>query len=177
MKKLLLAAFLLIGLGGTSLVAQNKIGHINTQKILVLLPEREAAEKEIQKKTRELQKELEEMQAVYEQRYNEYINERDGLAQNIREIREQDLMELQQRIQERQMTAEEDLQKLQNRLMEPMIKKVEGAIKKVSEREKFNYVLDTSVLVYFDGGTDISDMVKKELDLMGEKANPNTGQK
>ena len=168
MKKLLAALLLIVGLGSTSVMAQTKLGHINTEKILRMLPERATAEKEIQKKAQELQKELEEMQVIYQKKYQELMDEYDNLSPEIKKIREEDLMDLQQRIQQRQMTAEEDLQKLQNRLMEPMLKKVEAAIKKVSEEEKFTYIFDTSVLVYFDGGIDISDKVKKELGITDE---------
>lgn len=176
MKKLLAVVVLFVGLGNANLNAQTKLGHINTEKILRLLPERSVAEQEIQKKAQELQKELEDMQAVYQKKYQEFMDEYDNLSPEIKKIREEDLMDLQQRIQQRQMTAEEDLQKLQNRLMEPMIKKVETAIKKVSEAEKFTYIFDTSVLVYFDGGVDISDKVKKELGIAGEAASSDGGQ-
>lgn len=170
MKKLLLALLLTVGVGSTGVMAQTKLGHINTEKILRLLPERAEAEKEVEKKAKELQKELEEMQMVYQQKYDQYLSERETLSESIRKIREEDLMDLQQRIQERQMTAEEDLQKLQSRLMEPMIKRVEAAIKKVSKDEKYTYIFDTSVLVYFDGGIDISDKVKSELGITGTAA-------
>lgn len=164
MKKVFAIVFMTLGLI-TTVGAQNKIGHVNTQELLLALPERAEAEAEVQKKAKELEKEIKDLQAVFQEKYDAYEREKESLSPTLRKIREEELMEFQQRIQERQQTAQQTLQKLEERLMQPMIERVQEAIDKVAEAEKFNYVLDVTSIVYYNGGIDITPKVRKELGL------------
>lgn len=164
MKKVIAIVFMSLGLT-TAIQAQNKVGHVNTQDLLLALPERAEAEAEVQKKAKELEKEIKDLQAVFEEKYTTFTQEQETMSPTIRKIREEELMEFQQRIQERQQTAQQTLQKLEERLMQPMVDKVQKAIDKVAEAEKFNYVFDVTSIVYYSGGTDITDKVRKELGL------------
>ncbi len=97
------------------------------------------------------------------------MQRRETLTAAIRDAREKELSELQQRIQEFESTAQQDYQRMQGELMRPLMDKADKAIKTVAEREGFVYVFDVSVggVVYFSkASTDILPLVKKELGIV-----------
>ena len=61
--------------------------------------------------------------------------------------------------------AQQDLTAKQEELYKPILAKAEVAIKAVSKEKGFAYVFDTAqqALVYFDGGEDITPLVKTKL--------------
>jgi len=89
------------------------------------------------------------------------------LTPAIRDAKEKELQDLQQRIQEFQTTAQEDYQKMQSDLFKPILDKANDAIKKVAKVNGFTYIYDigTPGIVYYSDtmSIDITSLVKKEL--------------
>jgi len=102
----------------------------------------------------------------YNTKVQNYMQRRNSLSEAIREARERELTELQQRIQEFEATAQQDYQRMQGEIMRPLIEKADTAIKKVAKQQGFLYIFDVSVgsVVYFsEASVDILPLVKKEL--------------
>ncbi|HYH56734.1 MAG TPA: OmpH family outer membrane protein, partial [Anseongella sp.] len=90
-----------------------------------------------------------------------------SMADAIKQTKEKELQDLNQRIQQFQVKSQQDYMKKQNELMAPILKKAEDAIKAVAAEGKFTYVFDTSnsgLLVKPDGDN-ILPLVRKELGL------------
>jgi len=165
MKKIILAlgfAALMVAANGQNL----KFAHINSQEILASMPDSEEAKKKLETTTKELEGQLEQMQVELNKKYDEYTTNREGYSNLIRQTKETELQEMQQRIQMFQMNAEQDLQKQKTDLFKPIYDKLNASIKKVAETNKFIYVFDIgygSIAYYSDQSTDISELVKKDL--------------
>lgn len=148
-------------------IAQNlKFAHINGQELLMVMPEREEAETKLKAYGQDLSDQIEELHVEYNNKVNTYMQRRATFTDAIREAREKELAELQQRIQEFEQTAQQDYQRMQGELMRPLMEKADEAIKKVAKREGYLYVFDLSAgsVVYFsDASIDILPLVKKEL--------------
>lgn len=168
MKKSLLL-MLLFGLFFTAGInAQNKFGHVNSQTILDSLPAYKTAQEKVQKFVADETKALEEMQKIIEKEAMILEQSKDTIDAFIYEKRMRDLQEQYQRFQQKQMQSEQDLQIYQARELEPIIKNLQKAIKTVGDREKFTYLFEAAETVagapvYTGGGTDATEMVKKEL--------------
>jgi outer membrane protein len=161
---LVVALFLLSG----NAVAQSnlKFGHINGQELLSLMPERDSAEIKLRAYGNDLSEQIEELHVEYNTKVQSYMQRRNTLSEAIREARERELTELQQRIQEFEATAQQDYQRMQGEIMRPLIEKADAAIKKVAKQQGFLYIFDVSVgsVVYFsEASIDILPLVKKEL--------------
>ncbi|MCB0478620.1 MAG: OmpH family outer membrane protein [Crocinitomicaceae bacterium] len=166
MKRVLLAAF--FGLFFLVNANAQKFGHIFSQDLLDSLPAYKSAESKIQKFIDEATKELEQMQKTIENQARDLEMGKDTMDQFIYERKMRDLQMQYQRFQEKQQQSEQDLQIYQAREMKPIIDNLQKAIQTVGDREKFTYIFEASetspgVPVYVDGGTDITDMVRKEL--------------
>ncbi len=150
-----------------SLNAQKyKFGHINTQKLLEAMPESDTARAKMEKSTRELEKELEQMQVELNNKVNNYMQRRDSLSQLIRQTKETEIQDMQQRIQRFQMSAEQDLQNRREQLFQPIYDKMDKAVNKVAKEQEFTYIFDVSMgsIAYFsDESIDIMADVKKVL--------------
>lgn len=166
-----LLTFLLVGaivsIAGVNATAQNlKFGHINSQELLAAMPERDSAEAKLKKYTEDLQNQIEELQVEFNKKYQDYVQKRATLSDAIREMKEKELQEMQQRAQEFQQTAEQDYQRYRTETMKPVIDKADAAIKKVAKANNFIYVFDVSegvLLYYSEQSTDLMPLVKKEL--------------
>ncbi|HNV51325.1 MAG TPA: OmpH family outer membrane protein [Tenuifilaceae bacterium] len=157
----------ILSIAGINAKAQNfKFGHINSQELLSKMPDRDSAEVKLKKYTQTLQEQIEELQVEFNKKYQDYIQKRATFSDAIREMKEKELQEMQQRAQEFQQTAEQDYQRFNAETMKPVMDKADAAIKKVAKANGFTYVFDTSygVLLYFsEQSTDILPLVIKEL--------------
>ena len=154
-------------LSGNSTFAQLKIGYINRQEVLQLMPERDSASKEYEKYSVEINKEFESMRTLYTNLLETYNRQRDSLSNFVRQARETELVEMQGKITNFQEVAQQELQKKQDELMAPIMEKLNKAIKEVAEQNKFTYVLDVlgGTVAYFpeDEALNVQPLVKAKL--------------
>jgi outer membrane protein len=92
-----------------------------------------------------------------------------NLSGIVRQTKEQELNDMNRRIQEFQSSAENQLQEKQNELFNPVYVKFDNAIKATGKENDFLYIFDSSQenLRYFDKtkSTDITALVKIKLGL------------
>ena len=162
--KLTLAIALLMG--STSLFAQ-KFGRINTQEIIMSMPETKTMQTNMEAYAKELQDNIETMNVEFNTKLQDFQKNFNTLTDIAKEMKEKDLNDLQARIREFQERAQQEYQKKQNELLAPIIEKAKNAIDKISAAGGYLVVFDTSTgsLAYFDEATltDIAPEVKKEL--------------
>ncbi len=153
--------------GVSGVIAQSyKFGHIDSQEILKVMPDMDSAQAKITNYAESLQAQIEELQVEFNKKYQDYLQKRSTFTDAIREMKEKELTDMQQRAQEYQQVAEQDYQRYQAETMKPVIDKADAAIKKVAKANGFTYIFDTSsgVLLYFsEQSIDITPLVKNEL--------------
>jgi outer membrane protein len=149
MKKLLVALLVVVS---TSAMAQQKFGHVNSQRLLDTMPSRRAAIETLRKFEIDGSKELEEMQADLEKSYSDYDVKKNGMSPVIQKIEEEKIMRKQQSLQDREQS-----------LNTPILDRIQRAVKIVAERKKLTYVIDETTTLYFAGGIDLTPEVMIEL--------------
>lgn len=168
MKRVLFIA-LFVGaiLVSSNVAAQNlKIGHINFEELVSLMPEKDSADLALQKYGREIQETIEIMQVEYNNKLNDYQQNINKLTELMRQAKEQELMDLQRRLQEFQYAAQQNYQKKQMELFQPVTEKAEKAIKDVAKENNFTYIIYNNALLYHaDNSNDILPLVKTKLNL------------
>ncbi len=164
MKIVLVAALLL---SGANVFAQNyKFGHINTNELFALMPERDSAQQILQNFAKELENQLEIMRVELNNKYNDYLNEQENLTDLIKQTKEQEINDLDQRIRGFETTAQQELQRKEAELFQPIYEKANNAIQEVAKENKFTYVFDLAAraLIYFsEDSENIMPLVKKKL--------------
>ncbi|MBI9066401.1 MAG: OmpH family outer membrane protein [Salinivirgaceae bacterium] len=172
MKRILTLALIVFALVfSNSTNAQNKykFGHIDSNQLLSIMPERVAAKKQLENLAKQLEDNLTSMQAEFEKKYTEYVAKADSLSPLIRQTKEAELGEMQQRVQAFQQNAQKELSNKESELLQPIIEKAKDAISLVADEQGFTYVFDigTGVVLYFsDDSIDILPLVKTKLGIL-----------
>jgi len=146
----------------TSAFAQ-KYGHVNSNEVMQVMPGIDS----IQIKLMDFHNSL---QIIYENMFNEFQTKNDKfnkeagtMSSAVRKLREDELTALQNRIQEFEMNVQQDIEEEKFRLIAPFQEKVQNAINEVAKEHKYNYIFDTQVLLYYEGGDDVTPLVRKKL--------------
>ena len=152
--------------------SQVKIGHINSQELLSLMPETDSAQKKLEEIAKQNELALEEMSVEFNKKYDDYVQKlndtENPMSDLIRASKEAELQQMQERIQAFQQNAQQEHQKRQMELLQPIQKKALDAVNLVAEENKFTYILDSGmgVVVYSGANSeDILPLVKKKLGL------------
>ena len=148
--------------------AQNKIGHINTGELLVLLPDYKKANDSLETFSKVLQEQLETMSQELQSKYGAYQQNAPKMAASLREVKEKELTQMQQNIEQFRQGAQTEVSNMEQNLLEPIIKKIKDSIAKVAKAEGYSYVIDTSTgaVVYFPDSNNLMGMVKKDLGVL-----------
>ncbi len=155
---------LLMGLG-IQAQAQQKIAHIDIQKVLAEMPEYKQAQAELKQLYQTYQKEFEQMQKEYYDKLQKYQQEAGQVTQEENQRRAQELQQMEKSILEAQQRIQEDLAKKEAEKMKNIQDKLMKAIEAVAAEKGYDYVLDSSApsAVLVARGPDIYNDVKKKL--------------
>lgn len=142
-----------------------KFGHVDFNELLMLMPERKAAETNIQAYAKQLEGQLQSMSQEWESKVADYQQNEKNLTEIMRKTKVKEITDLEARIKDFQQTAQEDLQQKENELLQPMIEKAKKAIEEVAKENKYTYIFDSSlgVLLYSPESDDVMPLIKKKL--------------
>lgn len=160
MKKIIITIMLALPM----LASAQKFGHINTQELFAQMPEVAQVKLKMDTIQNQYETQLASMNEEIQKKVQDYQAQEATMADAIKQIRQQELQEMQQRIQLFYQTAEQDIQKKQQELLAPVHEKMSKAIKAVGERENYTYIFDSAAMVHIGSDAlDVTPAVKKEL--------------
>lgn len=153
-------------MGTTSLFAQ-KFGRINTQEIIMGMPETKTMQTDMEAYGKDLENTIETISVEFNNKLQDFQKNLNTYTDSVRQLKEKELNDLRTRLAEFQEAAQSDYQKKQNELLAPIIDKAKAAIDKAAEAGGYTAVFDTSAgaLAYFNEATlsDLAPEVKKAL--------------
>jgi outer membrane protein len=161
----------LITLVGQKAIAQNiKFGHVNSDELIQSLPEFDSANVKLEKFRKDLINALELMSVELNNKSELYNKESKNYTDIVKQTKEQELVDMNKRIQEFQNNAQQQLQEKQSELFQPIIAKVDKAIKEVGKENGYVYIFSigqgSSLLFYDDTkSTNIMPLAKAKLGL------------
>jgi outer membrane protein len=161
---------IVIALAGKSAMAQTlKFGHINSDELIQLMPEYDSATVTLERFRKELINALELMSVEFNNKNEAYQKDSKNLSDIVKQTKEQELVDMQKRIQDFQNNAQTQLQTKQSEVFQPIYAKVDKAIKDVGKENGFLYVFDIAkgALLYYDEtkSTNILALVKTKMGL------------
>ncbi len=162
MKKLS-AILAIITLFATGLVQAQKIASIDYESILSAMPEAKKMTTDLEAFSKAKGDELNKQAVAFEAEVKQYQTV-DGpkMTEAQRTAKEEELQKKQQNLQQLQYTAQNDLSQKREAALKPLIEKVNNAVSKVAKANNFEFIIDSSALIY-KGGADATPLVKKEL--------------
>jgi outer membrane protein len=163
LRVVLFAALLFAG----GLSAQTlKFGHIEFQQLFQAMPERDVAQKAVEKVQTDLENQLAAMQKELNEKGKAYVAQQKTLSDAVRATKEDEINSIQQRIQNFSQQAQENMQKEQAKQFQPIIDKARKAVSDVAKEQGLIYVFEVTGLLYHsDQSIDLLPLVKKKLGL------------
>lgn len=164
LKKILLLFLLVAPLN----VFAQKFGHIRSMEIVSLMPEFTKAQTDIEAMRKQYEDEMKRTQDELQKKYTEYQQEQANLPKNIQERRQKELQDLNEKGIQFRDDAQQNLQKSYQDMMEPIVRKVQDAIKAVGDTGGYTYIFDldrTEIPYIGSTSTDITADVKDKLGL------------
>ena len=147
-----------------------KIAYINSQKILANYKEAQDAQERLDKINKEWEAEGREMQKQFQDLGQQLESQSLLLSEERQKEKQQELQNLYMRIQQFQNEKwgqNGEFIKRQDEIMQPVIDKINTAIRKVGEEERYDYIFDTvagNILYASPSQTDLTDLVLEELE-------------
>ena len=163
MKKLLLGAVMAFGILSAS--AQTKIGYINTDELMSLMPEAAKINTDLNEYQTSLQQMGQTLQKDADAKRDQYFIDSIKLSPSMKEIRRNELVSLYTRLQGYEQEMQEKSQKYAQDKIAPVRAKALDAIKTVAKEKGYTYVLDeaASTLLVMPPGDDLLPAVKTKL--------------
>ncbi|MBP5546183.1 MAG: OmpH family outer membrane protein [Bacteroidales bacterium] len=165
-KTLILIAVCLFAFGGSAVAQKNiKLGHINSQELLQIMPGRDSVQNVLQSELTELESTLQAMRTELEKLYNDYQANQSGWTELIRSTKQREIQDMGARMQEFQENAQKQLQDREAALTKPIVDRAKKAIEDVAREGGYTYIFDGAALLYSQDSEDIMPLVKKKLGL------------
>ncbi len=143
-----------------------KFGHINSQTVIESLPEYIKARAEIEGQAKAYDNDMQAMQKEFQSKAEAYDKNASTMNETKRKETEAELQTLYQKVQQAQQDNNQALQKMQQEKFQPIMTKLQNAIKNVGKAGGYVYIMDiTSGIPYISDtlSKDVTAEVKAEL--------------
>jgi outer membrane protein len=147
MKKIVILFILMITF--QTLSAQ-KYGYLNKEEIYKSIPEYDSATVQVEKLRKEFENMLASMQGEYSSKSASLNNESANISEYLRQTRQDELKNLNVRIQLFSVRANAQLDEKKNQMLQPIVTRVDNAIKTVATDEGFIFVIDSGQMLFTD---------------------------
>lgn len=168
MRKLIaIASLLFLTSGLINAQKSNKFGHINSNELLSLMPERAAAAAKIDTFAKEIEKQMRELMSEYQGKYEKFERDSPNMSDILKKDKLEEIKSLETRIRNFQQDAQNSLEQKEQELIEPILTKAKKAIEEVAKENGYTYIFDTSVgaVLYWEESDNVLNLVKKKLKL------------
>lgn len=156
---------LMIATLNISAQSKTKFGHIDFAKLYAAMPGQDSIKKVFEDYAKSLQETFVQMQAEYQNKLQDYQANMATMSNLIRQNKEREIMDIQNRMENFRAQAEEDLQDKEHELTSPIIERARTAVNDVAKENGYTYIFNSAegLLLYADPSDDIMPLVKKKL--------------
>ena len=149
----------------TLTASAQKPGRVTFTELYQLMPEADAARDQINAMSNEAQETYASMVEEFQSKYNQYQQKQSSWTAAIKEAKEKELSDINNRIQEFQQTISQELQQKQAELMNPIMEKAQKAVQDLAKAQGIIAVFDAGSALYFDESAvvDLTPEARKSL--------------
>ncbi|MGV8880243.1 MAG: OmpH family outer membrane protein [Sphingobacteriaceae bacterium] len=124
--------------------AQAKIAHINFNQLIDAMPETKTIQKQIQDYQKQFVDQLTTMNTELQTKAQDYDAKKASMTDASKTAKENELQDINKRLQEYQNTAQQKVQEKTNELSKPLLDKARATITALAKEKGYGYVIDTS---------------------------------
>ncbi len=172
MKKFIVAGVMALGIFNAS--AQQKIGYINTDELIGVMPEATQADAKLKEYQASLAQQGQDLMAQFTAKDSAFTKDSVKMTPSMKEIKRQELITLYQQVAGWQQQGQEMYQAKAQEMIQPLREKAFDAIKNVAKENGYAYILDNNAVLVGPPGDDVLPLVKKKLGITAPAAKPAT---
>jgi outer membrane protein len=167
MKKLWMVAFVLL-LGASTMQAQ-RTAYVDMEKIMNAVPEYESAQRQLDQQAERWRQEIAKEYEQIESMYREYQTREPLMSDEMRKTKQEEIVAKERAVRElnkQRFGADGELFKKRQSLVKPIQEKVYGAIKKLAQERKYEFIFsapDGATLIYAEDDKDLTAEVIRRL--------------
>lgn len=146
-------------------IQAQKVAHIDSEQLLMAMPETKAMENELKKVQQTYADEYNGQATALQAKLKKYDAEAPTQTDDKNKERMEEVESLKEKIQKYAQTADQEIQKKRFDLLKPIIEKAQKAVSDVAKEKGYTYVFDASPgkgLIVFEG-EDLLPAVKTKL--------------
>ncbi|MGV3585732.1 MAG: OmpH family outer membrane protein [Adhaeribacter sp.] len=149
----------------TATAPNQKFGYINSAELLKVMPETKRAEANLEAFVKNLEKQFGGLQSEYQTKITEFQSQEKTMVDAVKETRIRAIQDLEQRLQQSQVSGQQQVAKKREDLFKPILDKAEKAVKDVGKENGYDYIFDTNTgsFIYAKESHNIMPLVKTKL--------------
>jgi outer membrane protein len=159
MKTLLLLA--VFTLGFSTVNAQTKVAHINSEELVSSMPEYKALQSKLEKLGKTYQDEATSLENSLKAKFQKFDQEAASQTQETNALRQKEVELDAKKLEQFKMEAMNDIQAQEQAGMAPILEKAQKAVEDVASEQGFDYVLNVATLVVAKGKDILPDVKTK----------------
>ena len=151
--------------------ASPKFAYVNFSELVQLMPEMDEARATSEAASNEAQETYKGMVEEFQKKYEQYQQKAATWTAAIKESKEKELNEMDNRIREFQGAIQQELQEQQQKLMAPIYKKAQDIVGQLGKDKGFTMVIDATSVLYIDKAqcTDLTQEARKALNIPADR--------
>ena len=170
MKKIIMIAAMAV-MSVAAMAQDFKFGYVDFNEVIMLMPEMDEARATIEENQKTNDEILMTMYKEYETKMQQYQQNNATWTPAVREMKEKELMQLEQNLQQNQQVLQQELQQLQQQLQAPIYKKAQDTVNELAKAKGLALVFEKNSLLYLDPaqGVDLTPEARTALNIPADR--------
>ena len=170
MKKIIMIAAMVV-MSVAAMAQDFKFGYVDFNEVIMLMPEMDEARATIEENQKTNEEILMTMYKEYETKMQQYQQNNATWTPAVREMKEKELMQLEQNLQQNQQVLQQELQQLQQQLQAPIYKKAQDTVNELAKAKGLALVFEKNSLLYLDPaqGVDLTPEARTALNIPADR--------
>jgi outer membrane protein len=143
-KKVLSLTLFLFLTASLAVMAQSKIGYMDSQKVMQNLPQRKTVEKTLTDYAKQQRKKYSKKEASYQKELSNFKKNKSSMSDTAADNQKKKLSSMQTSLNKLGNKLSQQIQQKRNELMAPILQNINDAIKVVAKANDLDFVVDKS---------------------------------
>lgn len=151
--------------GFTNQSNAQKIGYVNADEIIMLMPEASKLQSDLEAYQKSLYQNANDKQEAFNTSLQKFIKDSATMSASLKEVKRNDLQKQSQELNNQQQIIQQELDHKRQELAMPIQKKLQEAIEVVAKENGYTYVITREALIVVPEKDDLGPLVIKKLNL------------
>ncbi|MCO6496670.1 MAG: OmpH family outer membrane protein [Chitinophagaceae bacterium] len=172
MKHFLTVLFISAGIFGwnTANAQQLKIGYIDADEIIMLMPEAAQLQAHMQEYQTSLYQNAQDKQTSFNEAVDKFIKDSVDMSPSLKEVKRGELAKMSQELAQQEQIIAQQLDAKRAELALPIQQKLKAAIDEIAKANGYTYVFTKEALIVWPDKDDLGPLVMKKLNLKKPEA-------